>query len=142
MDGLGSKNSSVRVQCENALRGLHAQALPLIEAKLATNDLPAPAHWLPSKQLYADDPEAKKNAALLAIKSLKSRPANIRNLRCRILATPGAATSCSTISKGWAAFAAIRSIGDGGDIGPDLTGIRTKLTRAPISLNLFFTRRN
>ena len=130
MDGLGSKNSSVRVQCENALRGLHAQALPLIEAKLATNDLPAPA-LASLKQLYGGDPEAKKNAAFRH-KVLEVAPGQYQEFA---LSHPGEARRGSKLFhdlKGLGCIRCHKINGEGGDIGPDLTSIRTKYARADI----------
>jgi putative heme-binding domain-containing protein len=130
LDGLGSKNSSVRVQCENALRGLRTQALPLIEAKLATNDLPAPA-LASLRQLYAGDPEAKKNAAFRH-KVLEVPPGQYQEFA---LSHPGDARRGSRLFhdlKGLGCIRCHKINGEGGDIGPDLTGIRTKYARADI----------
>ncbi len=130
LDGLGSKNSSIRVQCENALRTIRAPALPLIEAKLEKTDLPAPA--LGSlKQIYLGDPEAKKNAAFRH-KVLEVPPGQFQDFA---LSHPGDARRGSKLFhdlKGVGCIRCHKINGEGGDIGPDLTSIRAKYAHADI----------
>jgi putative heme-binding domain-containing protein len=130
LDGLGSKNTSVRVQCENALRALRAPALPLIVAKLEKSDLPAPA-LASLKQLYAGDPEAKKNS-VFRHKVLEVPPGQYQDFA---LSHPGDARRGSKLFhdlKGVGCIRCHKIKGEGGDIGPDLTSIRAKYSRADV----------
>ena len=130
LDGLGSKNSSTRVQCENVLRSLRAQALPLIIAKLEKTDLPAPA-LASLKQIYAGDPEAKKNATFRH-KVLEVPPGLYQDFA---LSHPGDARRGSKLFhdlKGVGCIRCHKINGEGGDIGPDLSSIRAKYSHADI----------
>jgi putative heme-binding domain-containing protein len=128
LDGLASKNASLRNKCVIAMRALQNQALPLLETRLATNDLPALA-ITSLKQIYQNDPAAKKNSLI----------------RHKILDTPLAQYQSFALAhtgdprRGRALFHDLKSVGcirchrintEGGDIGPDLTGIRAKYPRA------------
>ncbi len=110
LDGLGSKNASLRTQCENALRLLKTPALPMIEARLSTNDLSAPA-LASLKLIYNGDPAAKKSPAFRhkIAQKLPSPVGNIRISRSPIRAMPGTARNCSTIFRGLGASAVIAS---------------------------------
>ncbi len=131
MDGLGSKNSSLRVQCENALRGLRAKALPLIEAKLSTtNQLPAPA-LASLKQIYSGDADAKKSS-VFRHKVLEVPPGEFQDFA---LSHPGDARKGKKLFHDLQGLGCIRchSIeGEGGNIGPDLTDVRTRHARADL----------
>jgi putative heme-binding domain-containing protein len=128
LDGLASKNASLRNQCETAMRALQKPALPLLEARLATNDLPALA-ITSLKQIYQNDAAAKKSSLV----------------RRKILETPLAQYQEFALAhtgdsrRGRALFHDLKGVGcvrchrintEGGDIGPDLTGIHTKYPRA------------
>ena len=130
MDGLASRNSSLRVQCENALRGLRAQALPLIEAKLSTNELSVQA-LASLKQIYNGDPAAKKSS-VFRHKVLEVAPGQYQDFA---LSHPGDARRGRKLFhdlQGLGCIRCHRINGDGGDIGPDLTDIRAKHARADI----------
>jgi putative heme-binding domain-containing protein len=130
MDGLASKNSSLRVQCEAALRGLRTQALPLIEARLTTNQLPATA-LASLKQLYEGDPAARSNS-VFRHKVLEVAPGQYQDFA---LSHPGNARRGKKLFHDLQGLGCIRCHhidGEGGDIGPDLTDIRAKQTRADI----------
>jgi putative heme-binding domain-containing protein len=130
MEGLASKNSSLRVQCENALRGLRAQALPLIEARLSTNELPAQA-LASLKQIYNGDAAAKKSS-VFRHKVLEVPPDQYQDFA---LSHPGDSRRGKKLFhdlQGLGCIRCHRISGEGGDIGPDLTDIRAKHARADI----------
>ncbi len=127
LDGLGSKNASLRTQCETALRGFQNQALPLLEARLTSSDLP-PSAVAALKQIYQNDPDAKRSSLI----------------RHKILETPllqyqeFAVAHTGDARRGRAIFRDLKGVGcirchridsEGGDIGPDLTGIHSKYPR-------------
>ena len=128
LDGLGSKNASLRNKCEQALRAIQRAALPVIEARLATNDLPAVANTS-LKQIYLNDPEAKKDA-IFRHKILEIAPTQFQEFA---LAHTGDAKRGKTLFhdlKGTGCIRCHRIEGEGGEIGPDLTGIRAKYPRS------------
>jgi putative heme-binding domain-containing protein len=130
MQGLESKNSSLRIQCENALRGLRTQAFPLIEARLATRDFPATA-LASLKQIYMGDATAKKSS-IFRHKVLEVKPGEFADFA---QSHPGDSRRGKKLFHDLQGVGCIRChhiAGEGGDIGPDLTDIRAKHTRADI----------
>jgi putative heme-binding domain-containing protein len=128
LEGIGSKNAGLRSKCETALRAIQKPALPLIEARLATNDLPAVANTS-LKQIYLNDPEAKKDS-VFRHKILENAPTQFQDFA---LAHSGDAKRGKTLFhdlKGVGCIRCHRIEGEGGDIGPDLTGIRAKYPRS------------
>ncbi len=130
------KNASLRVQCENALRGLRAQALPLIEARLSTNDLSVSA-LTSLKQMYNGDPVARQNS-VFRHKVLDVPPGQYQEFA---LSHPGDARRGSKLFhdlKGVGCVRCHRIDSEGGDIGPDLTDVRAKHARADIVESVLF----
>jgi putative heme-binding domain-containing protein len=128
LDGLASKNATTRNQCETALRAIQQPALPLIEARLATNDLPSLVNTT-LKQIYVNDPTAKKSS-VFRHKILETPPSQFQEFA---LAHPGDARRGKTLFhdlKGVGCIRCHRIEGEGGDIGPDLAGIHAKYPRA------------
>jgi putative heme-binding domain-containing protein len=128
LDGLGSKNASLRTQCESAIRALQKPALPLLEARLATNDLPALAVTT-LRQIYLNDSAAKKST-ILRHKILEIAPDKFQEFA---LAHPGDARRGKSLFhdlKGIGCIRCHRIDGEGGDIGPDLAGIHAKYPRS------------
>jgi putative heme-binding domain-containing protein len=128
LDGLASKNANLRNQCQTAMRALQKAALPLLEARLATNDLPALA-ITSLKQIYQTDPAAKQSS-LVRRKILETPLAQYQEF---------ALAHTGDSKRGQALFHDLKGVGcirchrinaEGGDIGPDLTGIHAKYPRA------------
>jgi putative heme-binding domain-containing protein len=130
LDGLASKNASMRNKCEAAMHGIQQLALPLLEARLATNDLPALA-VTSLKQIYLNDAAAKKSS-VFRHKILETPPEKFQEFA---LAHPGDARRGKALFhdlKGIGCIRCHRIDGEGGDIGPDLAGIHAKYPRASI----------
>jgi putative heme-binding domain-containing protein len=127
LDGLASKNASSRNQCETAIRALQKQALPLLEARLGTNDFPATA-VTSLKQIYQNDPEAKKSS-LFRSKILETPIAQYQEFALVHSGDPKRGRTLFHDLKGVGCIRCHRINDEGGDIGPDLTGIRSKYPR-------------
>jgi putative heme-binding domain-containing protein len=127
LDGLASKNASLRNQCETAMRALQKQALPLLEARLATNDLPALA-ITSLKQIYQNDPAAKKSS-LVRRKILETPIAQYQEFALAHAGDAKRGRALFQDLKGVACIRCHRINSEGGDIGPDLTGIHAKYPR-------------
>ncbi len=127
LDGLGSKNASLRNQCETAFRALQKQALPLLEARLATNDLPGAA-ITSLKQIYQNDPAAKKSS-LVRRKILETPLAKYQEFALAHPGDPKRGRALFHDLKGLGCVRCHRINSEGGDIGPDLTGIHAKYPR-------------
>ena len=128
LEGLASKNYSLRGQCESALRVIRQAALPLIETKLATTDLPEQAISI-LRQIYAGDPAAKKSA-LLRRKILEIPLAQYQDFALAHTGDSRRGRGLFHDLHGVACVRCHRINGEGADIGPDLTGIRTKYPRS------------
>jgi putative heme-binding domain-containing protein len=126
LDGLASKNATLRSQCRTAVAGLRDAALPRIEAKLAsTNGLPDDT-IASLRQIYQTNPAAKKSLLF----KVKVRP--VPEYQSFALAHSG------NFRRGQRIFSDVNGVncvrchtinGQGGHIGPDLTGIGTKQNR-------------
>jgi len=128
LDGLASKNAALRTQCETAIRAIQKPALPLLEARLATNDLPA-LTVTSLRQIYLNDSAAKKSS-IFHRKILEIAPEKFQEFA---LAHPGDARRGKALFhdlKGIGCIRCHRIDGEGGDIGPDLAGIHAKYPRA------------
>jgi putative heme-binding domain-containing protein len=128
LDGLASKNASLRKQCETAVRALQKQALPLLEARLATNNLPTLA-LTSLKQIYQNDPTAKKSS-LFRRKVLETPVAQYQEFALAHTGDPRRGKALFHDLKGIACIRCHRIDAEGGDIGPDLAGIHAKYPRA------------
>ena len=130
LDGLNSKNTALRVQCEGAVRALQQQALPKIEAKLATNDM-TPQAVASLRQIYENDPNAKKDPLFRH----KVLDVPIEQYQDFALGHSGDSRRGQRLFHDLKGVGCIRChsiVGEGGEIGPDLTGIRSKYGRADI----------
>jgi putative heme-binding domain-containing protein len=128
LDGLTAKNASLHSLCEEALRAIQQPALPLIEARLATNDLPGPA-ITKLKQIYLKDPAAKKSS-IFRHKILETPPEQYQEFAIAHTGDPKRGKALFHDLQGLGCIRCHRINGDGGDIGPDLTGIHAKYPRA------------
>jgi putative heme-binding domain-containing protein len=127
LDGLASKNANLRNQCETAMRALQAQALPLLEVRLATRDLPDLA-ITSLKQIYQNDAAAKKSS-LVRRKILETPPKQYQDFALAHVGDPKRGEALFHDLKGAGCIRCHRISGEGGDIGPDLTGIHAKYPR-------------
>lgn len=128
LDGLASKNASLRNQCETAIRAIQKQALPLLERRLTTNDLPASA-IASLKQIYQNDAAAKQSS-LVRHKILETPVAQYQEFALVHTGDARRGRALFTDLKGVGCIRCHRINEDGSDIGPDLTGIRAKYPRA------------
>lgn len=128
LDGLGSKNTSLRTQCEKAMRAIQKQALPLIEARLAANDLDSLA-YASLKQIYQNDPAAKK-CPFFHHKILETPPTQYQQYAIAHVGDSRRGKKLFHDLKGLGCIRCHRISGEGGDIGPDLTGIHAKYPRS------------
>jgi len=131
LEGLASKNASLRAQCKTAVSSVATAALPLIEAKLSsTNGLPDEA-VAALRDVYKDSNAAKKGP----IFEIKVKQIPVTEYQSFALARRGDARRGGQIFMDVNGVNCIRchSInGQGALIGPDLTGISTKQDRAQI----------
>jgi putative membrane-bound dehydrogenase-like protein len=130
VDGLDSKNAVLRFQCEGAVRVLRQKALPLIESELATNHLSF--QTLASlRHIYQNDPNAA-NSPLFRHKVLEIRPEEYRDFALSHHGNPRHGRRHFRDLKGPGCIRCHQILGEGGQIGPDLTGIRSKYKHADI----------
>jgi putative heme-binding domain-containing protein len=131
LNGLASKNAGVRAQCKTALTSLADAALPKIEAKLTpSNSLPddtiAGLH-----QIYQTNPAAKKGPLF----KLKFKQTPIGDYQSFALANQGDAAAGKKIFadvNGVYCIRCHRMDGVGAQVGPELTGIGNRQSRAQI----------
>ena len=126
LDGLTSKNASLRSQCKTAVTGLRDAALPRIEAKLATTNGLSDDAIASLRQIYQTSAAAKKGLLF----KVKVRP--VPEYQSFALAHPGNSRRGQKIFSDVNGVNCIRCHtinGQGGHIGPDLTGIGTKQNR-------------
>ena len=131
LDGLASKNATLRSQCRTAVTTLRQAALPLIEAKLkSTNGLPDDT-VASLREIYQTDAAAKKGP----IFKVKVKLMPIGDYQSYGLANLGNSLHGEQIFTDINGVNCIRCHtinGKGGHIGPDLTGIGTRQSRAQI----------
>jgi putative heme-binding domain-containing protein len=130
MEGLASKNASLRTQCETALKGIRAQAFPKVEARLTKGDLPATA-LASLKQIYTGDATAKQSS-VFRHKVLDVPPDQYAEFA---LSHPGDSRRGKKIFHNLQGVGCVRChriAGEGGNIGPDLADIRAKYPRSDI----------
>jgi putative membrane-bound dehydrogenase-like protein len=131
LDGLASKNASLRSQCKTAVTSLRDTALPLIEAKLlSTNGLPD-GTVASLREIYKTNAAAKKGPLFKVV--VKQIPlAQYQSF---------ALTNAGDPRRGQQLFSDVNGVncirchtinGRGALIGPDLTSIGTKQDRAYI----------
>jgi putative heme-binding domain-containing protein len=129
LDGLASKNAAIRYQCRTAVTGLRDAALPRIEAKLASPK-GLPDDTIDSlRQIYQATPAAKKSLLF----KVKVKP--VPEYQSFALAHPGNPRRGGKIFSDANGVNCIRCHtinGQGGHIGPELTGIGARQNRAYI----------
>jgi putative heme-binding domain-containing protein len=131
LDGLASKNAVLRSQCRTAVTTLRDAALPLIEAKLtSTNGLPDDT-IASLRQIYQLNAAAKKGPLF----KVKVKQIQVAEYQSFALANPGDSHRGQKIFSnvnGAYCVRCHRINGQGGLIGPELTGIGAKQSRAQI----------
>lgn len=131
LDGLSSKNMTLRAQCRTAVTSLRQTALPQIEARLnSTNGLPDET-VAALRQIYQTDAKAKKGP----IFKVKVKLVPIEQYQSFALANMGDSRHGHEIFTDVNGVNCIRCHtikGQGGHIGPDLTGLGTRQSRAQI----------
>jgi putative heme-binding domain-containing protein len=129
LDGLVSKNAAIRSQCKTAVTSLRDAVLPRIEAKLATtNGLPDEA-IASLRDIYQHDSAAKKGLLF----RVKVKP--VPEYQSFALAHTGNARHGQKIfsdANGVNCVKCHAINGQGGHIGPELTGLGTRQTRPQI----------
>lgn len=130
LDGLSHTDGAVRGKCRRAIDNIHDKALPLIEARLSTDPLPArtvaelksiydrfvPDEKKATSKLYQFDTRSLAPEAFLAF--AKSHPGNAANGR-KIFSNPSG-VGCIKCHK---------VAGQGGEVGPSLDGVGGKYPR-------------
>jgi putative heme-binding domain-containing protein len=129
LDGLVSKNAAVRSQCKTAVTSLRDAGLPRIEARLAsTNGLPDDA-IASLREIYQHDTAAKRGRLF----KVKVKP--VPEYQSFALAHPGNARHGQSIfsdANGVNCVKCHAINGQGGHIGPELTGLGARQTRPQI----------
>jgi putative membrane-bound dehydrogenase-like protein len=132
LEGMASKNVAQREECTKAVRALRGLALPVIEARLAkTPPLPAAA-ILQLQKMYTYDTIARRGPLFsTAAKTISvadftaaamKEPGDIdRGRRLFMDAKAAACVKCHKVGK------------EGGDVGPDLSGVGAKYNRLQIA---------
>jgi putative heme-binding domain-containing protein len=131
LDGMASKNASLRSQCKKAVTTLRDTALPQIEARLAsTNGLPDNT-IAGLRQIYQTSPAAKKGLLF----KIKVKEIPVGEYQTFALAHPGDSGrghQLFTDVNGVNCIRCHRLNGQGVLIGPDLTDLNAKQNRAQI----------
>jgi putative membrane-bound dehydrogenase-like protein len=130
LDGLDSKNAAVRGKCEDALRALHQKAFPLIEAKFATNEM-SPQAVIALRHIYEYDMTAKKSP-LFHHKVFEIPTDAYRDFAMNHPGDPRRGQRLFHDINGMGCIRCHHIRNEGGQIGPDLTGIRSKYGHADI----------
>lgn len=128
LDGLGSKNATLRALCRKATSSIRDPALPKIEAKLSsTNGLPDDTVAI-LREIYQTSPTAKKGP----IFKIKVKLLPLADYQSFALARPGNAYHGKTIFldvNGVNCIRCHRMSGQGALIGPELTDVGSKQSR-------------
>ena len=130
LEGLGAKDSNLRMRCVSTLRSLREKALPLLEAK-ATNAPFSPQTLAELRQVYQNDPTAKKSP-IFRQKIKEISPEDYREFAEAHSGDARRGQHLFRDPQGVGCVRCHRLSGSGGQIGPDLTGIRTKYSHADI----------
>ncbi len=124
LNGLNSKNANLRGQCQQAIENIREQALPVIEAKLATNGIPSELVGSLQK-IYGSNTNALKGPLF----KVKATQLQAKDYEGFALKNPGDVARGKAIFHDMGGVACIRCHrmnGDGGEIGPDLSDVAKK----------------
>jgi putative membrane-bound dehydrogenase-like protein len=141
LEGLGGKNVDQRTACFKAVTALKKEALPAIEARLAEKPPLSAEVIVQLQKLYAGDAAAAKSklfsieVSALALeeyaKAVAGLKGNAERGRKIFFDAKGAACSkCHTVHK------------EGGDVGPDLSGIGAKYNRVQLIDEVLYPSKN
>ncbi len=141
LEGLGGKNVDQRAACLKAVTALKKEALPVIEARLAQKPALSAEVIVQLQKVYAGDAAAAKSrlfsveVSTLALAEYATAVArlkgNVERGRKIFFDARGAACSkCHTVHK------------QGGDVGPDLSGVGAKYNRAQLIDEVLYPSRN
>ncbi len=132
IDGMASKNNQQRDACANAVKSLKKEALPIIEARLTkTPPLSADA-ILQLQKIYAKDAETRKSPLF----AVAAKTISIGDFTAAAMKENGDAGRGRTLFMDIKAAACIKchKVGkDGGEVGPDLSGIGAKYNRLQLA---------
>lgn len=138
LDGMASKNAALRSECISVVTRIEDVALPKIEAKVVlTNNGLADETIAALRDIYRSNATAKKGP----IFKIKFNSIPITNYQNFALANPGDSTRGDLIFHDASGVNCIRCHtirGHGALIGPDLTGIGSKQTRAQIIESILY----
>jgi putative heme-binding domain-containing protein len=131
LDGLASKNAALRSQCQTAVTVIRAAALSRIETEVASaNGLPGET-VANLRKIYADNAAAKKGPIFKFKLKLIPVP-EYQSYALDNMGNSAAGHKIFTDINGVNCFRCHTINGEGGHIGPDLSGIAMKQTRAQI----------
>ncbi|MBI5774811.1 MAG: HEAT repeat domain-containing protein [Verrucomicrobia bacterium] len=140
LEGLQSPNVKVHSHSANAIRRIQAEALPKIEAHVRATRLPA-AVLSELRGIYGGNVTARRGPIFSG-----TSPGKVQMKHEDFaLANPGDATGGRMIFNDRAGVACIkchRVAGEGGDAGPDLSGIGLKYSRAQLIEEVTFPSRS
>ena len=128
LDGLSSKNQKQRDECLRALASIKKDALPVVEARLQKKPALAASVVLQLQKIYKDVPEAKASALF----NLAAKEINVDEFAAASINEKGNADHGRAMFldlKGVACAKCHRVGKEGGEIGPDLSGIGLKYNR-------------
>jgi quinoprotein glucose dehydrogenase len=137
LDGLGSKNATLRERCRKALASVEAEALPLIETKV---DVLSP-EVLAELRLAFGSSDAARKSRLFAAPAKTLEPSDylafaVKNsgdsVRDKTLFFDAAGVACGKCH---------RVAGEGGDIGPDLSGAGSQFSREQLAESVLYPSR-
>ena len=131
LTGLASKNATIRTQCRNALTSLADAALPKIEAELAPTNRLSDETISGLRQIYLSNAAAKKGP-LFKIKVKQTPLADYQSFALANSGDPKLGRKIFTDINGVNCVRCHRLNGEGAQIGPELTGIAMKQSRAEV----------
>jgi putative membrane-bound dehydrogenase-like protein len=141
LEGLGGKNLNQRTVCLKAVTSLKKEALPAIETRLAEKPALAAEVIVQLQKVYANDAAAAKSRLfsvevnVLALEEYAKAVSQMNGNAARgskiFFDAKGAACSrCHTVHK------------EGGDVGPDLSGIGAKYNRVQLIDEVLYPSKN
>jgi putative heme-binding domain-containing protein len=128
LDGLGSKNQKQRDESLRALTSIKKEAFPVIEGRLQKKPALAASVVLQLQKIYKDVPEAKASALF----NIAAKEVNVDEFAAAAVNEQGNPTHGRAMFldlKGVACAKCHRVGKEGGEVGPDLSGIGLKYNR-------------